>query len=453
MSGRTRQKHFHRRIGLIAIGIFLAACTPRAFMTQTVVRETRTPSSTIPTNVHGSPIPDIPTFTPPILTATAISPSETPLAKNSSTLPDQFVYFYENIVAQYGVINYLALSPKGVSYPPKFWPLGVGQAWSVGFAHFADRLLFLKGDYVEESRHLQVWVSDLRGQDATQIFTETETTRIEYLEWTPDDQHLIIKTKAPSESGLIYHVQTGDLEAWPYACDQLARSPLSSRLVLWCQPASPGDDFAVIEWGGDIWLSFSPPDEVFAPAGNAAWSADGARLAYSDDADPEGNLYLLDESGHLIRTLPGIMQWRAQSPRDLSSAINKWSANGERLLIFAPGTQEKPCLPDSYDWFSDGPNPNPPCWHVYDVKAGQMIWDLPDSINEAGIYGSNDFEPAALSADGRFLALGVNGPDDQQRGIWIIDLETGQKIWEFGVWVPYAMRWGSAFEADFSFPN
>jgi hypothetical protein len=107
-------------------------------------------------------------------------------------------------------------------------------------------------------------------------------------------------------------------------------------------------------------------------------------------------------------------------------------------------------MPDEYNPLIHGPDDNPPCWHVYDVESGQIIWDLPDAIHEGESYESHVFEHAALSKDGRYLALGVNGFDNMERGIWVIDLETGQKIVEYNYGVTSDLRWGPVFEADFS---
>jgi hypothetical protein len=439
----------------ITTSVIITACAPHTFTPsptthQTTVSVKVSTGIVTPTRIASS------TTTPPIAPAVEVSPSTTPQVGNDQTVPSEFVYFFDGVYLEYAVINYLALKPNGVSLPPKILPLGIGQALFTGFSNFANRLWYLKvrGSVNEEDLPRDLWLSDLLGKENTHIFTETNQTRIENLWWTPEDQHLIIKIKYPPNDGFIYHVQTGGLDDWPYNCSQVALSPRSNRLVLWCQPSSVGKEFAVIEWDGEIWFSREASNKIIVHGINWVWSENGKRLAYSTDGiESDGNLIISDEVGYPIRTIPGIMSWIINARHKPLNPALQWSANGQRLVILSPGVEEKSCPPDEYNWYIDGPDRNPPCWHVYDVTTGKMIWDLPDSIEEPGVFESNDFEHVAISGDGRYLALGVNGLDDQHRGIWVIDLDTHKTVWSFGVWIPTTIRWGPAFNADFSFPN
>jgi hypothetical protein len=437
---------------LVFTSIVLAACGHQYSMRQTVIQNTPIDTRVFQASVTVPPTLPVATSTSTILSTADISSSETVTAESSKTMPDQFIYFFDTDIWQYGVIN----APKGTAYPTKLLPLGVGQAYDVGFSNFSDRLWFLKTDYSDDYRKIpeqQLFISDLRGQELTLVYTTTNEIwpmKTTDLGWTPDDQHLIIQTSYLPEDALIYHVQTGHLEAWPYDCNRLAFSPRSSKLALWCGNVSADDTYAVIEWGGEIWLSKSAPQETFVQTGNLAWSMGARLLAFSDDTQPDGNLYLMDQAGNLIQTIPGIMAWRHPIYKDVWGTSLSWSANGKRLLIFAPGSSEKPCMPDEYNPLILGPDNNPPCWHVYDVERGQMIWDLPDAIGEGESYESRIFEHAALSRDGRYLALSVNGVDNLQRGVWVVDLETSQRVVDYTYLVTSDLCWGPVFEADFT---
>lgn len=457
---------------LMAVTIALAACTLETSITPGPMTDATVTSPIIATNIVTPTIKPVssvtptttltaktvPTRTPTIMPTVGVYISATEQMEISPVLPSQFVYFHEDIHSTYFAINYLGLDAAGVAYPPKKIPLGSGWPLDVGFANFADRLWYTDEDYSNKEYFRQVWVSDMLGVDTKLIFTETEKTKIgEWARdtwWTPDDQHLVIQLKEPAEGGFIYHIQRDKLEAWSYDhCDQVALSPRSQRPVLWCKPISDEKDFAVIEWGGEIWFSPTAPEHILAQEENWAWSEGGHRLAYfSTDADANGDLYIADEKGDVLQILPGIMAWFLKEHDGWPDRQLEWSADGRRLLILAPGTAEKPCLPNVWDEVNDMPVQNPPCWHVFDLESQKMIWDIPDSFETADQYESDDFWRASISDNGCYLVLGVNGLDDWHRGPWVIDLDTHETLWAFGSWVPFAMRWGPAFEADFSYP-
>ena len=458
---------------LMAATIALVACTLETATRPVPMTEATATSSIVETNI-GTPTTKpvsgttptialtakvVPTRTPTMMPTVGVYISATEQTETSPVLQSQFVYFYEGIYSKYFAINYLASDPEGVSYPPKeISPKFKSQPFrvTVGFANFADRLR-LWGYFSGEEDFRQVWISDMFGQNATLVFTETKKAIIgsfaEDTWWTPDDQHLVLQLKEP-EGGFIYHLQSGELDAWPYPhCDQVALSPRSQRPVLWCKPISDGKDFAVIEWGGEIWFNPTAPEQILAQGENWAWSEGGQRLAYfSTDVDANGDLYIADEKGDVLQILPGIMAWSLIEHAGWPDRPLEWSADGRRLLILAPGIAEKPCLPNVRNEVNDIPIQNPPCWHIFDLESQKMIWDIPDSFETAHQYESGDFWYASISNDGRYLVLGVNGLDDRHRGTRVIDLDTHEKLWAFGVWIPFAMRWGPAFEADFSYP-
>jgi len=437
---------------LVGTGVILSACSLQPTLTPIVAYQTSTGTSTFQPSMTITQTLAVATLTPAVVPTSTISSTIPPQVENSPSMPTEFLYFFEIDMWHYYVFS----TPNGMTNPAKVLPLDQGQASWVDFSNSSDRLWFIKPDDQNQDEKVhenQLWISNLRGQESTLVYTTTsDIWQWETMDplWTPDDLHIIIQTSNHSEDAVIYDVKTRQLEDWPYDCNRLALSPHSSKLALWCDKLPARDKFAVIEWGGEIWFSPSSPQDGFTQTGNLAWSADGKLLAFSDDTQPDGNVYLMDQTGKLINMIPGIMAWRHPIYKDIGDASLSWSANGQRLLFLAPGPEEKPCMPDEYNPLLLGPASNPPCWHVYDMASKQIIWDLPDAIVPGENYESHIFENAALSSDGRYLALGVNGADNLQRGIWVIDLETDQKILDYPGLVTSCLRWGPVFDANFS---
>lgn len=311
------------------------------------------------------------------------------------------------------------------------------------FAHFANRMFFTA--YPRETL-AEVWLMDMAGQDKT-LVAQMEPP-IATFQWSPDDLHLIANSD-DEQPGLIYHLQTHSLEPWPFACDRVARSPKTDKLALWCVSTECPHTFAVIEWGGEVWISPEAPQTVIVkqpsnPPLNYpvwGWSMDGEKVAYFDR---EGSLWIYSGSGPATLIPVGKIDWDSEVDLRLLNPFDhfiEWSGDSSRLLVNTRGNETAPCPPTTVRGGDlQGTYPNPPCWHVIDVQTGKAIWKLSDFISQSTGQGSDNFMEASLSYSGRSLALA--SIYNSEREIAVLDVDSKQPVWLDRTVLPDALRWG-----------
>jgi hypothetical protein len=344
-----------------------------------------------------------------------------------------------------------------------FWPImGKETGWALaadylGFANFADHMA-----YWSSIEPRELWVSDLALKNRKRLFTDTQSkykSMSIYLTWSPDDLHLMVNVEENKELNLIYHVQTGVLEPWPYTCDRVALSPRSERLATWCGSINKEKGYAIIEWGGEIWYSLAGPEHELVRRGEDlaqfwAWSSDGEQIAYFDPNDIQGYLYIADSQGKVrLKTLPGSAYWLAVKAGwsllqvyPYSPAL-QWSYDSSRLSVYAIGDDTNPC--PIFERDSGEVLHGAPCWKVIDSLSGGIIWTITDTLDKiAALYfltriGPIDFLYPSISADGRFLALCYCNNEDDNRGTYVINLDTKEIKLLFENYADN-IRWGPA---------
>jgi hypothetical protein len=332
------------------------------------------------------------------------------------------------------------------------------------FAHFADRVAY----WSQGVKVAGLWLSDLAMESPTELFTNTQALYPDYdvahypyelidLDWSADDQHLMVDVEENKELNLIYHVQTGTLEPWPYTCNQLALSPRSGRLATWCSPNDGEKGYAIVEWGGEIWYSQAEPEHELAQEGEDrvqfwGWSSDGEQIAYFDPADPQGHLYIADAQGKVrLKLFTGGAYWLGvEAGSNLGfltppSPPIQWSYDSSRLVVYAFGDQDHLCpvlQSESGKIFQE------PCWQVIDASSGEVIWTVMEWLREsAPPWALTSMDPyyisfPAISPDGQYLAIGDFIYADG-RGVDIVDLNTHKITPLFENYVDN-MRWGPA---------
>lgn len=413
------------------------------------------PAATSTIVVTASPIGASPS--PRNATSTA-SVSATPQASSIPVTPTSAaavraaVYQYVCFTPDKCVYESLAANSNGA-----YLRLFLYSSDEPGRAHFPDNLLsFAFAQFANQFAYWvggaqgQLWLADLDNRHPRLIFADKSGQYGHFREgegialtWSPDDMHLIVEVSDHSAPDLIYHVQSGRLEAWPWNCDRVGVSPRSQRLAMWCSSDTDQSRFAIIEWGGEIWYSDQAPTTEVVRAVKIrpgfyrawmrpwSWSPDGRQLAYFDQTDTGGFLHIVDAAGQHLKVLPGGIQSLGQStflyPEDL-----QWSQDGRHLLVNANGSVAHPCL--SY--------PNglylTRCWQVLDSDTGAVLWTLGDSPNAIPDLTSWTPLHAALSPDGNLVAMTLtNRPFDTG---FVVNIETGQVS---GINSPVnAMRWG-----------
>jgi hypothetical protein len=255
---------------------------------------------------------------------------------------------------------------------------------------------------------------------------------------------------------MIYHLQTGALEKWPWHCDRVALSPRTQRLATWCSSTTGEARFAVMEWGGEIWHSDAAPTTEIVHGLKLsldkwiidwiqtwAWSADGQQVAYFDPTDPAGYLYIANSTGVRLKILPGAVRDLGEKdlvfPDDL-----QWSQDGRRLLVLAYSSTEHTC-PRVGGIAEDKPRESP-CRQVVDTQTGEVLWSFGDSFEQiAALMHLYDAEravagtggPATISPDGNIVVFtvtafgkGLSVAVDISRGNQVIPfIQTGTMRW------------------------
>ncbi|MBL8058976.1 MAG: hypothetical protein JNK29_19880 [Anaerolineales bacterium] len=322
------------------------------------------------------------------------------------------------------------------------------SARQVAFAHFAPRLAYL----IVDAPTAQLWIADLTlseprlivDDQAGLIFPTNGFDEIG-LRWSADDQHLFVQL--PSlEDNFVVHALTGAREPWPWICNQVAASPRSGRLAEWCAPIQVGGDWAVVEWGGPIWLSGSAPVQpvVRLSIGEQqprwAWSADGAQVAYFTSAAGRADVHIADITGDRPFA-SAVYQPRAEASFGL-----QWSQDSRRLMLRRDPADGHACLEYHLPLAEPDQAPvMPPCWQVLDTISGQTLWSLGDA---AGAFTPAlspldlvhwNFSLARLAPDGRRLAVLAEYP--LKRAGLILNWETGDILGGFPGPVE-ALGWG-----------
>ena len=334
---------------------------------------------------------------------------------------------------------------------------GPGPAESIAFSNFRNSMAFW------EINNEDLTLSNLPYEEIQSFPASNGGFPPEsFLTWTPDDLHLIISQYGETPTRWILDVKTGTVENWNYLCNQVVVSPKSGRLALGCVTPEHPDELVLMEWGGEIWVPDQPPGNVLTKWENEnypwldiysvlGWSSNGNSVAYFDQMDPEGHLYIAGAEGVLHKILPGGAYWLSPYYNVISPLTSKpiqWAHNGSRLLALARGTKDKPCPKST---IASGPNQgiyeNDACWQVIDVESGEVIWRLTDAIEDLAQIASVDFLEsrsfitASISPDGNLLALTsiVGG----FRNLFIIEIDSNEVIRQYPIFFQY-LRWGES---------
>jgi len=386
----------------------------------------------------------------------------TPLpVKGTASAPAQPGYEGNQVLYVFdpSTIGCLYIDPEGPTLAPEnilsstLDAKGPGSAEYLAFAHFAPLLAYWQSQQAGDvflGRIDNQWSAPIQLAEILEPDTESESPG---LQWTPDDEHLLVLQSGHALEGRILDVATGTSQAWDYACDRLAISPKTSWFAVWCQARSD-ESYAVIEFGGDIWLhSGSPPEpvielgegiaqDVFGIDAIAAWSSDGKRIAYIDAEDPSGLLHIRGSDGLNMDMLPGSAY--PSSLYELLAPMSRpiqWSQDSERLLVLARGDVQHPCPATTIEAGPlKGVYENNACWQVIDVDRGDVIWRLTDITEIVSIRNPLAYEQAAISGDGRYLALSV--VEGARHALIVLDIDANKIVYRSQV-RSKALHWAS----------
>lgn len=429
----------------IAVASAYAGCTSTQIASPTTVA-TRPPADTAsassqdavtetPQTSTPTPPPAPPTQTPTrnrTATPSASPPSQATLTSDGRYAIYQFQWFVAGgVYAAWGMGDQGAFVPRFSYSSNRVEPAAdaspvnsPARATYLSFAHFADKLA-----YWIDGEPSQLWISDLAGNEPQLIYSDdTGTYRLQdppfpggelRLIWSPDDRFIIVDSDERIGMDLIYDLMTDTLEPWQWTCNSIGFSERTRNLALVCRSES-GNDYAVMEWGGEIWQTSSRPSQILVSSPPElsptwAWSPDGTRVAFFDSTDPEWKLHVADNTAQ-VTELPvqlrdvsisgGLMHWLPE--------YMTWSANGLRLLVLAYGSEENNCPGYSNPFALQRSLVHASCWQVVDVTAGHVIWTITNVFSDELVsryeVPYNDIASwrstlASLSPDGNSVAF------------------------------------------------
>lgn len=493
LSTETTMKIFRRNLFLqfMLLFVFFAGCS-LANVNGLEVDSTQSVSGNItesPTDLHGTVTVSVeagitpgPTMTelisiPPKATITVttnptnVSPTPNLVETDEKTsLPSVYIYDQstgymklEQQEKEFSDLEIMDYAPTNRNEVKVNLDQGPGDALYFRFAHYANKIA-----YWSLGTPGQLWISDLSLANHELIFRDEENLYLfgSYpfsdneisLEWSPDDQYLVIRVFSDESLNLIYHVNSGILESWPYICDRIASSPKSQNWAVWCTSSVKQPRFAVIEWGGDIWYTEAAPEielvKINSPSGEPpfpdiwSWSPDGKKIAFFDPNDPEGYLHIVTELGEHLKILQGSAYWLSEVyPRFFSPEnLIQWAQNDSRILIFANGNETHSC-PVWKNVLSENETEHQvPCWQIVDISSDEVIWTV-NHLKNAFIDSSGQskihiwkFYSASLSPTGDFLILASNSGSLDL--IQAIEVDTSEIYWQLNSDLDY-LRWAA----------
>ncbi|MBL8058977.1 MAG: hypothetical protein JNK29_19885 [Anaerolineales bacterium] len=428
---------------LASTGASATAALPTA--AQPAATDTAAPSPTA--TVSATPTSE-PTAT---WTATPVPPSPTPPATPTPLAGKLALYTFTSFEDAGGV--YAAWDPDARRSLTNFAAPAAAasgglpeQARHIAFANYAPLAAYL----VARPPAAQLWITDLALSAPRLILDDpagatlpTSANAWLELRWSADDRHLFVRLRSVADS-FVVDVLTGERAPWPWRCTQVAVSPRSGRLAEWCQSQAGGPDWAVVEWGGAIWVSEQPPAEpvVGLAAGEAeprwVWSADGAQVAYFAAAAARADVYLAEAGGARL------LAEQVYNPGAGAAGLI-WSQDGRRLMLRRDAVDGHTCPLYRNPMSTTGRTSKPPCWQVLETTAGQTLWSLGDSAERAAAFlqvpdlAEWQLEAAHFSPDGRRAAVLA-----EQFGFFmgvIVDVDTGEPLGIFPGPVE-ALSWG-----------
>lgn len=455
MFSRPKDNHRFLKLAWVEIvfltGILISSCStveivpvtpePTKPITHTptvVASHTPTRSSTPTMTATSTALNPTPTMTPTPSPTTqspetmAVEPVET--AETDQSIETKAPNYGKGVMSWVFQISYNFLKDTPYGYDWKLLDIRdidkvnrTGPSWAVflGFSHFSD--LFA---YWIDDEYGQFWISDLLYLEPKLVFTDEQPKSYlnEYVLfdrealsffWLPDDKNLVLDFANEEYPDLLYTIGNDSITEWNYHCDRLAISPASGRIATWCPSKASPEEFAVFEWGGKVWYSKAAPENELVRLGpdglpQWGWTSDGERVAFFDPLDETGSLFIANAEGEIELTLPGMAYWLLDhyDKWDLLSSIG-WAKDGSRILVYAKGQQNHPCIPfDAYLRGEGHTEEEEPCWQVLDSETGEIIWSLGD-LAEQLEKRDNDFKAyfyryAVISPDGSLIAFAAD---------------------------------------------
>lgn len=433
---------------VILMGILLTACNkvslPIAW-TVTPNKSVASPTVTVSITEQSNALPThLPTATiRPPLSSTPSPTSTEPTWQ--ATLPQFATKLYFFSTEGYGFFDFskaypdfetiLVNSQQQTLISPPSSPDNLGDASTLAFSRFSEQVAYWL-PYSDGTAEL--WIADLNNQNPQLVFNDAVGAYGQQptILWMPNDNYIVLHSVETNQPDMIYSLITGQLQNWPWDCDRIALSSKSGRLSLWCSSVNSTNDFAVIEWNGDIWFSENLPESVLVQRHpnslvSWGWSRDGSRIAYYDPLDETGSLHIANSEGELLlKGLTGFAwypEFDAWSFHPLYYHLRpfQWSLDGNRLLAY--GNRGISDISGDIDISEIEPS-----YQVVDVESGQILWSIEDSTIDLLRYDNAERDimeysvsTAVFSPDGSQVALQAASFAYGDRFLAIVDVDRG----------------------------
>lgn len=190
------------------------------------------------------------------------------------------------------------------------------------------------------------WVAD-----GSHIFVILEPAITPPILGQPTPDPITIRTR------YLISVETKEVQLWEWECDRIALSPQTNHIATWCPSIFSGKpEYAVIEWGGEIWFSTKPPTSVLKirvpefQYPTWVWSQNGQQVVYSaqDEEIPTALVRAYIDSGQVITTTLGVFEG--------SYNYLNWSVDQRYISFLGRCPTVNPCL------------------MVVDTETGETVW-------------------------------------------------------------------------------
>jgi dipeptidyl aminopeptidase/acylaminoacyl peptidase len=272
-----------------------------------------------------------------------------------------------------GSVRVLTRERKGVSHP-RFSPGG-------------DRLAFLAASGKEKEERLQIHVLPMNGGDADRITDAPDG--VQHFTWKPDGT--AIAYAAPDEPKDRKAAEKGE-DAFEVGNDAVFVSEAARPVHIWLVPAKGGDAKRLTSGAWSLPVSLPPSP----PASPLAFSPDGKRIAYAEQATPHSGdsdraaVRVLEVETGAVRPLTG---------KALFEGFPSFSPDGSRIAYWCSRDRDPFNVNDVY---------------VVPEAGGSEGTNLTRKIDRC-------FYRSIWMPDGRSLLVGAN--DGTRVSLWTVPLQ------------------------------
>ncbi|MDH5507892.1 MAG: hypothetical protein OEZ02_11795 [Anaerolineae bacterium] len=268
------------------------------------------------------------------------------------------------------------------------------RASALAFSRYSQQIA-----YIMHTDRQEVWLADVQLNQIICLWVDQaewlgEITLDEHVEimWGPQDKSLIIHSLIDTPRALAIDLSSGQVHKISGFCDQIARSPVTGKMGIWCLEKESEATIA-LTGDGSIKVFSSAPDVDFTPVSDWVYSPSGDRLLYANEQNEI--LVISDEGKTLILPI-------AYDPPECCGITGpkrelQWSQDGNFLLVYGTNNINGTLT-----------------WHIVDSQSGEIIWtediisimhalDIKTDHEDIGICVICGGQDAVISPNGKWF--------------------------------------------------